>query len=68
MSTDTIKVIKEILFDLCKHEGTELLYIEKFFHELHMRGIQKNDPRVKAAFKAIEHDNEKEINKEKFMQ
>jgi hypothetical protein len=66
MSLTSTKFAEESLFELCKDERTQLLQSGKFFDELNLRGIRKNDPRVSLIVNAIEEDDEKKINKEKF--
>lgn len=60
------KNIKHHLFEMCKDEETELLHPEKFYDQLHARGIRISDPRISNVIEAIEKHEEKRVDKHKF--
>lgn len=58
--------LKHSLFDKFKDDKTDLLHPEKFYDELHTRGIRKSDPRIVKAIETIETHAEGKVDKEKF--
>lgn len=61
-----IKDIKQVLFEKCKDDKTDLLHPEKFYDELHARGIRKSDPRISQVIETIEKHEKRKVDKHKF--
>jgi hypothetical protein len=66
MARNVQQDIKHVLFEKCKDHKTDLLHPEKFYDELHARGIRKSDPRISLVIEKIEKHEERKVDKHKF--